>query len=316
MRYSGQSLSEYALPICLIALIGITGLKLVGDALVGQFGDLAEMTSGKPSKKVALKNPSSLIPSGLNPYPNIPGKNIRIDLGNNKSLNLSLADPALVAETAGGNGVTTNALASIDQMIAQLKELKPDDPSIPELIKLSEAGHRIKDIQKAVDEKMPPGGFPDLKAKYAFLTNPANNVMVNGQSMLLLDALRAMGNGSRFDYRSYEDYAAKYKPQMFPSTDFDSYSNATSGGLFDYGNNFIMFAFMSQLSKVQNIGALQNPDVKKLVNDLGRQIFTSGTQTVTVPSKDEMKTLIQTTRTSANDICSTGNGVTCQDHSV
>ncbi|MBY0403165.1 MAG: hypothetical protein K2X66_04645, partial [Cyanobacteria bacterium] len=149
-KMKAQSLSEYMLPIALVSILGIVSLSVLGGNLNTMFTGL--IGTKPPSPPATVSNRANFLtytpsPNYKNPFPTLPGKNITVDLGNGKSLSLRMADPVAAAESAGGSGVTENALAAIEQITAQLKAQGEDPSKIAALEQLALKGQRIKDLQ-------------------------------------------------------------------------------------------------------------------------------------------------------------------------
>lgn len=225
-----------------------------------------------------------------------------------------------VAEAAGGNGVTENALSVLDQMIAQLQEQGVDPAKIAQLEKLSQAGHKIKAIQKQIEAKCLQQGFKNDLERYNFLNNPANSIVVNGKTMKLLDAARLLsleGSSSVYTSATLKEIYIHHGDSISLKSNYDySLAHFEAGPLSAYDNIEVppIFNFMLQLREVENSGLLSNPTLSRLVKeDLSRQIFNSSDQTLLVPTHSDVAALVQTTQTSSNAICSLANAVTCQD---
>lgn len=311
-RFSGQSLSEYVLPVCLVALIGITGLKLLGDLVSGGLNSVVPGTSQSGSKAVALTNNSN---SALNPYPSLPAQSLSIKLANGKTIPLQITDMAAVAEAAGGNGVTTSALAAIDNLIAEMVKAEGDPDQISALRKLSEEGHKIKELQKAVSDIFPAEGFKNYFEISGFAKT--KTVMVDGQEISMIEAAKRL----RLD-----SITVQLGSIGDPHVDLNILEKDLSHAMEDYNNGkynnqqipeHSLASFLKQLSNVKASGLFeQNPGLEALVKDnLSKAIMLSSFQTVTAPTKDDMKQLITITKHRSNDICTVSKAMTCQDKS-
>lgn len=309
MRKRAQSLNEYILPIALVGLVGIVSLSLMGGNLNELFNGMID-TKKKP---VVVQNttieafPGNGLESNADvPFANLPGKKIQVDLGNGKTLHLNMADPVAVAEASGGNGVTENALAVIQQIITQLREQGEDEAKIAELEKLALAGQKIKTLQQQIEAKFPKEGFVDNQARFDFLINPVNNIVVDGQETTLLKASASLS----YNYDFSNDYDGHYDSYFYYSGNdyyFDDYNYDRLGVLTD---------FRRQLQKVESSILLSNPALKHLVKeDLSIQIFNSSAQTIQAPTQAEVGALVRRTRNHSNDICTLSASATCQDRS-
>ncbi|MBY0406002.1 MAG: hypothetical protein K2X66_19015 [Cyanobacteria bacterium] len=320
----GQSLSEYALPIALVSLIGIVSLSLLGNTLSDMFTNL--VTQKNNTGIVAIKPPSKFQNSGGNntltatsniPFANLPGKIVQMNLSNGKSMTLNFANPVAVADSVGGNGVTENAVALLQQIAQQLRDQGEDPNKIAELEKLAQYGQKIKDLQKQVEAKFPKEGFKSTVDRFNFLINPANSIMVEGKETTLLDASSLLSS-----YNGTPDYFPKNSFQNYDVKFVSSNSNQKYDGI--YANYFRsnrettektpLVNFMNQLQKVENSGLLSNPQLKQLVkDDLSFQIFNSANQTVRMPTKSDVSELVKITRVGSNDICTLAKSTLCQD---
>lgn len=315
MKQKGQNLAEYSIAVGLIAIVSIGALSVLGQNIAQGLGDSISIASNGTG---AGNINGVLQPTNLNnPFPNLPGQRITVDLGNGKFLNLDMADPASVAEAAGGNGVTENALAVLKQAIDQLREQGEDPGKIKELENLAREGQKIKDLQKLIESKFPQGGFASTNERFDFLTNPANNIEFNGQTMSLLEASGSLN--LTFSHSTPDNYSEYDQSTQYTQTGY--YDVDDTKNYFNYNNNNlvsqhpgVILDFMRQLELVENTGILSNPALKQLVkNDLSRQIFTSAGQTFQAPTRADVSALVQTTRSSSNNICTLANSVDCQD---
>ncbi|MBY0404618.1 MAG: hypothetical protein K2X66_12015, partial [Cyanobacteria bacterium] len=326
----GQSLSEYVLPISLVSLLGIVGLSLLGNNLSTLFTNTIStkqnpgmITRNAPSIPQNVGGNNPLTASSNIPFSNLPGKMIQMNLNDGKSLTLNYADPVAVADSAGGNGVTENALAILKQIAQQLREQGEDETKVVALEKLAQYGQKIKEIQKQVEAKFPEGRLEVDIDRFNFLTNPDNNILVDGKEMSLLEAsamLTTFENNDRnikldtFDaysslFTSNKNNAITYNARM----NFNSF-NTTYTPTPNQTTSSPLINFMAQLKTVEDTGLLQNTLLKQLVrDDLSFQIFNSSNQTVKVPTKFELSELVQRTRNNANDLCSLAKSVTCKD---
>ncbi|MBY0406001.1 MAG: hypothetical protein K2X66_19010 [Cyanobacteria bacterium] len=265
------------------------------------------------------KNDASITPASM-PFSTLPGKIVQLDLGNGKSLNLNYPNPAAVADTAGGNGVTENALSLIKQIAQQLRDQGEDPTKIVELEKLALAGQKIKDLQKQIETKFPIEGFTSDQDRFNFLNDPANNILVEGKETTLLDAsamLSVYNNNNNPKQSKFENYNYNFINNNNKNANNINYYNFN----YDYfinSNKFTqtpLYNFMGQLKTVESTGLLlSNPLLKQLVkDDLSFQIFNSANQTVRVPTKSDVSELVKTTRAGSNDICTLSKSTICQD---
>lgn len=310
MKKSGQNLSEYLLPLALVGIIGIVSLSSIAGNLNGMFTNMIG-TAKKPISSPG--NTNAPANSVSNPFPNLPGKLVTVDLGNGKSITLNIANPQAVAESTGGYGVTENSLAVIQQLIDQLKEQGEDPAKIAELEKLALAGQKIKDLQKQIEAKFPAEGFATAQARFDFLRDPANSIVVDGKTISLLMASYQLSPGIlntqestvENDLRDYNHFSAYYN---------DNYGGKYDLNYRDTFNDGPVSLFLKQLSTVESSGILNNPALKQLVKEeLSTQIYNAAIQTTQVPTRAQVGALVEITRNSSNDICSLSNTITCQD---
>lgn len=307
MRHQyGQSLAEYGIALGLVAVMAIGTLAVLGDTIQGGMNGVFQPFGPQPSPAspaaptVAL---ASFNPDGpLSPFAKLPGKNVTLDLGNGKVLYLVYPNPTNVAEVAGGNGVTENALAILDQAIFQMEQPPKADPAeIAALKKLSEEGHKIQAIQKALDDATPSDLPTDAAARFNYLQTHfitiADPVTGQPRQVSLMDA------GSTLRGKSSDDLS------QIPVAEADlRQSNIIK-------NSSQLYSYLTAVQQVKDSPILQNsPALKDLVlKDLGQQIFDSSWATASAPTKDDIKTLTQTTRFNSNQICTLSNSATCQD---
>lgn len=340
MKLKGQNIGEYGIAFGLIVVVSIAILGLIGSNVSDLFTGSIKKKSPAQSASATSNSgaPAVALASGNLPFSNLPGKLVQVDLGDGKSLRLSYADPVAVAEAAGGNGVTENALAVLEQTIAQLREQGEDEAKIAELEKLAMAGHQIKDLQKLFESKFPPKGFANNQEKYDFLLDSANSIEIDGKRMTLMEAAPLLNgstlgssilkltscNGEKVNtcYGAYDTYLrrndlvqsndselfALMKDAYFAQDNFEITFNASASGPIG--------KFVQQLRKVESTGLFSNPALKSLIrDDLSRQIYNSSFQTYMVPTKADVGALVEVTRTNSNDICTASNAVSCQDRS-
>lgn len=323
MRSSGQSLTEYSLVIGLVILGATGGLMLLGQNVSTQMQSSLAI-AGNPSPLVASSGNNNLQPLSAasgNPFANFPGKTITLDLGEGRVLNLNYANPPAVAESVGGNGVTENALAALDQMIAQLKTLDPDNPVISDLVALSKEGHSIKFVQRAIEAKFPAEGFPDNESRYKFVTDPTNTITLpNGQVMTMLDAMDSLSFNNGRSVAKEQKNALFYRNADYQAdlesvkTDFfiGSFNNREG---YSYSDENPIARFINQVKAVEaNAFVQSHPALKTLVVEtLSQDIYLSSNHTHLAPNKADVKQLAETTRENANQICTQASSASCQD---
>jgi hypothetical protein len=154
-RAIGQGLSDYSLVIGLVSLVAIGGLMSLGGWLNNSLNGMVRTTVPTPPAPVVASASSgsqgiSAVPPPAAPFPTLPAQSATLLIDGNLPLAITYNNPAQVAETAGGNGVTENALGVIDQIAAQYKNMPEKQQTLAMLQALSEAGHRIKNTQREI----------------------------------------------------------------------------------------------------------------------------------------------------------------------
>lgn len=327
----GQSITEYSLVIGIVGLALIGSTSLLGTTLQGQLSNALSVStvSGTPglmnpaSPPVTSPPVTSLMPLNI-PFANLPGQTVTLTLGNGKPLNLIYPNPEAVADAAGNNGVTENALGVLDQVIAQMTTIEIPPQQIEALRKLSEEGHKIQAIQKAIDAALPQGAnaLPDdAKAHYDYLANnfidildPQTNAPLH---ISLLDAgnmVNSVGYTTPGDFDAFYSFINQQNNVSNIAYFYDHYTAAELKNAAPQSNQ--LKAFLAQLQVVKDSGILSaNPALNSLVkDDLARQIFLSSSKTVFAPDKAQAVALTKTTQVKSNNICSLSGTSTCQDN--
>lgn len=304
---SGQNIVEYALPLALIVVI--TGAWLTVPGLF-----VSHSFNGSLQGKTLMIQPlgtisSSNITEGMvNSYQETTGRPMQLTMRDGQTLSLRLREPEIVAEAQGGNGITENALATLDQLIAELTALNPDDPKIPMLSQLSSHGHEIKDLQAAIEARFPPGGFEDADERTAFFQN--KTIQYHGQEIPIVSVIGKLNwffndhpdyntRVNEFAYEANESFFKNYRPD--PKNDPTAPINR----------------FMDQLSVIRNSQLFQDPAMKTMVDDiLARQIFLSSGQTLFAPTKRDVQTLVNRTHLNSDNLCSLSRYVSCSPNSA
>jgi hypothetical protein len=311
----GQSLSEYGVIIGLVVIALIVPLTTLGDWTRTLFqGTIRTGVTPPPAAVTVSAGTGALVPGGGAtpaafqavgmPVP----RNYAITLSNGRTLTIPLADPAAVVETAGGSGMTGNALAALDAMIRQLEDpaMQTDPALLDSLRLLSLRGHDIKAAQQLIESHLPQEGFPDQQAKDLFMSR--TKVMHNGQEV----SLQQLTNGLNNFPQTVEQVPLTH--EQIINRGLVSVLNGTDPGDRTYfRGRELMYDFLAQYYQIQQSGLLQDPVLKQLVGDqLTRQIYVSATSTSMTTDKTELKALVQTTRAGSNGICTLSNYTDCQ----
>lgn len=87
MRPRGQNLAEYSIVIGLVVLVSMGALVLFGQNISAGLGDTLALGHGE---NPAGSDMGTIPPANLvNPFPNLPGKVMTVELGNGQSLTLN-----------------------------------------------------------------------------------------------------------------------------------------------------------------------------------------------------------------------------------
>lgn len=298
MRQPGQNIVEYSIVIGLVAIVSVGGLLLFGQNMSQGLGDtLAVGQSGNP---VATGFGSGTPSNPPNTSSGLPGQLVTIDLGNGKSIQFTYAEPVAVAEALGPLGTTDNAVAAIRQIIEQLRAQGADPNTINQFEELANKAHDIRQIQEAIKNATPDHaiGSNDEWAAYA---DGIQIRMHNGEMKTLREATTLLGaqNGLNFELQQQNLIDGSYNRWTQEEID-----------------NSPLLTYMSTLQGVNELPEVQNsPALRALLNNVfSSQIYSSSGSTFTVAyNGGDLTGYINTVRQNANNICTIGQGTTCQD---
>lgn len=308
MRFqTGQNLTEYSLVLAAVSVAAIVALTSMGSNVSDMFSNMITHRSASSAQPPAGGGtPTSGGGLALSPFANLPGKNIVVDLGDGTKVNYFMANPEAVAEAAGGNGVTGNALAALDQVIAQLKEQGQSETSIAELEALSRKGHDIQALQKLIEDNFPERDFASFdERRYAFSTTTVE--MPDKTQSNVYELAKSLSDIIHPDDNYYSYHGQLYNEGTNHDFAFQRFDKS-----WNTGN--LLTDFRNQLQRVEDLGILNNSTLKSLIkDDLSRQIFLSSQQTLFAPTKEDVKNYVGITKMSSNGICQVANSVTCID---
>jgi Flp pilus assembly pilin Flp len=328
----GQTLSEYALALCLVGVVAIVGLVNLSGSVNGLFDSMiSSKSSGQEDNITAdvgggLGNPlpgtggtlnlgtgssSSGLLASFNyktPFSNLPGSQMEIDLGSKGKFNFNIADFKATAEAAGGSGATLNAVALIQQLLDQL-EKNPElaDPeSIDALKELSRRGYLLASMQDKVQNLLGGQVFTTSKEKAEFVSTAKIDLGdgLGEQKLsdvaLYFDAGFYLPSGAQ----GLPSYPGGYRMQEFDQGKFTDPGTAPASTQY----------FMQQMETVRSSKfMLENPVLRDLViNAASKQIFLSSLSTPYVMSGAEVGELSEITDTRAKVICTASKNNDCQ----
>jgi Flp pilus assembly pilin Flp len=166
----GSSITEYTLPIALIAVAGIISLTAFGDSLQGIFASYGNKPNLAPTNKQAASAPSA----NESQTPSLSGAPETASETSPDIIDDKLAPPSFLSnissaiDSTGANGTTEELASYLSQYVAQkLKEGKITESQANILQDLANEGHSLAAYQKALET--------------AFV-NKSQTISYNGQS--------------------------------------------------------------------------------------------------------------------------------------
>lgn len=309
-------MNEYLIIMGVVGIVAVLSLNMLGGNLQSLFTGTIQSHSSENLKTGVERADQFPGSQDVTAFRNVPGQKFSLKLEDGKALSFWYPNPAAVAETAGGNGVSKNALAILDQVISQLKTQNEDPETLDELAKLSLAGHKIQALQARIESQFPKEGFPSPEAKYDFLVS--HNIEVDGKSMTLLEAgwtLAAEPPPSMVSEAATlypEDYFKLRYNQLGPLTVNGFFSDGASlSGAYEHPSLF--WEFMAQLNGVAKAGIFKNPELDQIVRQmLSQQIAYSSLSTLHTRNKAEVSKLVAETQAASNKICRFSDTTLCQ----
>ncbi|MBY0403179.1 MAG: hypothetical protein K2X66_04715 [Cyanobacteria bacterium] len=328
----GQTLSEYALALCLIGVVAIVGLVNLSGSVNGLFDNMISNKSrgvednftpdvgggsGSPlpgsggTLNLGTVSSSSGLLASFNyktPFSNLPGSQMEIDLGSKGKFNFNIADFKATAEAAGGSGVTLNAIALIQQLLDQL-EKNPElaDPaSIDALKELSRRGYQLAGLQDKVQNLLGGQVFTTSKEKAEFISTAKIDLGDGKGEQKLSDV------ALYFDSGFYLPSGSQGLPTFQGGRSMMQFDQSlfTDPGTAPVSTQY----FMQQMERVRSSKfMLDNPVLRDLViNAASKQIFVSSLSTPYVMSGAEVGELSKITDSRAKVICSASKNNDCK----
>lgn len=324
MKHLGQNLSETSFLLGIVGIVCLGALGVLGTQVSGMFAGTIRTSSEKPPVMVKAAQSQSL---PANPYSNFPSREVVINLGKGKSITANIIDPALLAETAGGNGVSEY---SSDMLLSIAKQLKAeeaiDEEQYDALAELALRGQRIKEAQKLLESKFPIKGFRNAQEKFDFLQSHTVEWDGKNQSLLTLAySLNVHQDTSKINDFNYFSLYSQDRNGYFSGSEENNYDSSFSFREAQSRDNkgwppldgikTPMQQFLSQLALVEDKGITKNPALMTLIKDtFAKNIYLSSNTTLFTPNKAEVGSLMEMTRKNANNICDTSlKQVKCSD---
>jgi hypothetical protein len=298
----GNSMTEYALPIVTILLVGIGGATLLQEALqnnlmqtyqdsgtVGQNGAMTLQRMGQPSylERIGIR-----LPDGTMTYIDDVPRNLGQSV-----------------ETIGASGTTELLAAALHSLGMQLKEA--DEISNQEaqlIVQLAQQGHKIAELQRLVEQAM--------KASNGNLEQLGNmRIPFDGQLYSTMELAYLIGGAAQ----------ATENPDF--GSFFKQYQDTALQGEQDLYAGTVRHDFLQLLQQVQGSPLFENEAVGNLVNQLSTdinelaEVFAENTHYTFLgeysANEFEKKVASQLTGTKSGQICqSTGQhtdtGSVCQ----
>ncbi len=248
--YRGQTLGEYLLAAALVALVGLGGLIIVGNALQAELPALLDRIFGQVAPGTAVATAPASNPAGDS------AEEIRVADGSGllplslpagQNLDFSEYPTSLLqsVETAGANGTTRKLLSQLDQLIQQLETSGEADPdSLASLKALSNQGHAIAEIEQIVE------------AAAASTTDP--NALLR---------MQVSWNG--------QEYSVQKLSQMLGTTHWPKDYGGDTLGLasnYQWDNENQLKAFIGIYHQLESSGALADPATHATVKSLATEI--------------------------------------------
>lgn len=281
VKRQGQSVSEYAIPLALLAVVAIGILSAIGNNVSGMFAGTIKVKTpvqsvqslGAPTTTASLLGTSSpqqaaAISSSVGPA--APGTyNLSLRLSNGAQLQLT-GYPSNISEsieTIGTNGTTEKLLAVLEQTIAKLEASGADPVELQNLKNLANAGHKIAKSQADIEISYQDGG-PRFYNRF----NPeASRLGLQGVNALnFCPYCGATGNTvplNREELAVYNQLANKNVPYVDEDQGGTAYRNYAGPDLYQ---------FIKEYTLATKTGLLRdNPEVKAIVAALSQPIMVS-----------------------------------------
>ncbi|MBY0405935.1 MAG: hypothetical protein K2X66_18680 [Cyanobacteria bacterium] len=265
----GNSLVEYALPLGLIAVVVLIGAGLVGGNLTQWMPSMANGSIKNDGNSKSLR----LRPLGSNPFT----KTVQVTLSDGTQLQLENypTDIKSLLETLGPNG-TTDLLADslkalAKQLLAQGK-ITPDQAN--QLSNLSNSGHSWAKTLGIFEDAV-AGSTADNNSFYSKTRPIIDDLSKQSITVDKIDPVAAKL------FRQGDKY-----PEILLDSNGLALKDANGQFLYDknkMGKSYLtplQFEFANAYTEALKSGALQEPVVKQVVEDLSKNIFFIGSGTI------------------------------------
>lgn len=273
-KQAGQSLTENTLILAVVTIAAIGGLGMLGNTLSDQFSGMinknnnAPVTGGSGQGQVVLQN-SPVVNGGLTPTPG--SYNLQITLRNGQVMSIPNypGDLAATIETSGANGTTEKLAQTLRVMADQLLQSGEISQQQADILKnLSNSGFKAADMQTTLADLLNNGMSGNSPPTLLDLVSGSDFALPNADLQVWMVEAGVDGgvNGislntiERFMTYSKSDAAQYYQQygQPFPNDLKHIYLNALGSG------------------------AMDNPAVKTVVDDMVKKIVTSAASTNTL----------------------------------
>lgn len=283
----GQSITEYALALGLVAIVVIGTMAMLGNTV--QIG-LNSIIPG-PSQQAPTTPPSSPAIALPPKFAGLTARNEPITLANGKTLNLVSLSPEEVLEVSGGNGLSEAALFQMQQLITALEKNDPTNPIIEALKELAAQGEDVSQVQAGIAAAT-SGATPQL-------------VEYNGQQLTLDFALN--------EINSLRNVTPYYAPEDLAQAQNEALKLQADLGIMEIaGNRTLIDNFNLQYGALLNDPALQNdPALAQKVRQLSGQIIASANSTSNNIATGQVKELVGITQGSALELCKSSGSNNC-----
>jgi len=248
----GQGLAEYSLIGFLILVVSIPAISLFGDEFMGVLGGIFTGMNKSVTAQATPLSQAVLTQSGdhltESSFNGVETADVKVTLkdGTVITLNEYPQDLKKYVEATGSNGATTELLAQMDSLIAQLEKSKTTTSLQNNKLKeLSNQGHRLASIEATIENAYKTAGsVSNLNTMKVSFEN--KQYSVNELSMWL-----GWQGGSS---------TGQSTPNDIKNTLTDSYAAPE------------LSVFINRYFEAEASGALSDPSVRNIVSDLTSQI--------------------------------------------
>jgi hypothetical protein len=344
---AGQSLNTFIFCIALLGMLGgVSGLVLLSFQDSEVAPDPMGSMPAHPQASVPEKEwvPLSVEQNGTL-LEKLPGKLMTIPVGKGQNIQVKYINPGVVAEAAGPDGVTQNALAGLDQMIRQFEQMPTPDTSVIHSLKaLSQKGRETQMYQKAYSDFLKSGArSPNQKVfadwqKFQDYQKPVVT-LANGRKMSLFELRKNLGT------LQASDATAQFPPskfmEYFDATLFLAQSHNYVDDSLKYqffldpknktnppqensvSNMFIkitpetqgMPGYIAQLAEMEKDGVFtQYPGIRPfLVDALSKDLYVASFSTAISNDLKGIQGFAQRVGWRSDDVCVTSRAASCKD---